>query len=125
MPGHGRRRRFRRRGSRKSARRRDSEHEEKEHPAFRRGQIVAVEFLDHCQDGDGKPLCFVVFGRLVAVDRQSLTVACWTYSDLHRERMGDANVTSFTIVRSAIQNVTRLQREDVSRKGAKAQRKGT
>ncbi len=84
---------------------------------LRRGQVVAIEFLDHCEGGS-TPIEFVVFGRLAAVKPQSLTVAAWTYADKAKERafphsethdFKDANLVHFTIVRSAIKKVTVLK----------------
>jgi hypothetical protein len=76
---------------------------------FRRGQIVEVTFLDHVQ-GDAKPLAIVAFGRLLAIDKTSLTIASWTYADraIHEDPT-DGALTCFTILRSTVQSLRRLE----------------
>lgn len=82
---------------------------------LRRGQIVAITFLDHVMGGN-KPIRFVVYGKLVSVSHDSLTVAAWNYADSGKDFVPpdddvhdfrDGNPVRFTIVRSAI---TRIQR---------------
>ncbi len=88
---------------------------------FRRGQIVAVTFLDHVQ-GDGKPLELVVFGRLLSIETNFLTVSSWTYADPNiHEDPTDGALTVFTIVRSAVQSIAVLT---ALRKPRKARRSG-
>jgi len=77
-------------------------------PRFSRGSIVEVHFLDHVENGD-KPYEFVVYGRVAHVDRRSITVECWTYSDT-RER-DKSNVTKYVILKSAITRWWRLGME--------------
>ena len=75
---------------------------------LRRGQIVEVTFLDHVE-GDGVPLEFVVFGRLLSIDQTSLTVASWTYSSPRAKQCpADPNIKSFTILRSTVKSLHRL-----------------
>lgn len=71
---------------------------------LRRNQLVAVRFLDHVQGG-GTPLEFVVYGRLLHVDKQSLTVGVWVYAD---GRATDGNEQTYTIVRSCVKQVVQL-----------------
>jgi len=66
---------------------------------FRRGQIVAVTFLDHVEDGSD-PEEFTIYGRLAEVSRRHICVDCWAYVDSTKAH--DDNVKRFTIVRSAI-----------------------
>jgi hypothetical protein len=54
---------------------------------------------------------FVVFGRLLSIDKTSLTIASWTYAGPRaRHRPTDPNIKSFTILRSTIRSLYRLQR---------------
>lgn len=72
---------------------------------LRKGQLVAVEFIDHVQHSN-EPLTFVVYGRLLQVDRRSLVVGCWCYAEPRKKF--DHNVDRYTIVRSAITKITHL-----------------
>jgi hypothetical protein len=73
-----------------------------------RGQTVEIRFLDHCET-DGPALEFVVYGRVAAVCRRSVTIDAWAYVDL--KESDRTNVASYTIVRSAITRWWRLKRE--------------
>ena len=74
---------------------------------LRRGQVVEVEFLDHCEGG-GVPIAFTVWGRLLTVDPVSITVAGWTYTDkAARQDPSDPNIKSWTILRSTIKSITK------------------
>ena len=82
---------------------------------LRRGQVVAVTFLDHVQGG-GKPILFTVYGKLVAVHKDSLTVSTWTYAETGTAvkdayDFKDGNNVQFTLVRSAITRVQHLKAE--------------
>lgn len=74
---------------------------------LRRGNVVAIDFLDHVQDGKD-PLEFRVFGRVIAVDRRSITVAAWEYAD---QKAPDHNCTTYTIVRSTITHLATLEQK--------------
>jgi hypothetical protein len=75
-----------------------------------RGQIVEVRFLDHCEGG-GAPIDFTAFGRVLSIDKVSLTVAGWTYSDPRaRQDPKDPNIKCFTILRSTVKSLYRLSR---------------
>ena len=77
---------------------------------LRRGQIVEVTFLDHVEGG-GVPLEFIVFGRVLSIDKTSLTVASWTYPSARaKQSPGDPNIRSFTILRSTVKSLHRLVR---------------
>lgn len=84
---------------------------------LRRGQIVECSFLDHVSGG-GKPIKFTAYGRLVAVNKQSITIAGWDYAqepsempvDAIRE-LQDSNIVHWTIVRSAITAIYQLRRD--------------
>ena len=75
---------------------------------LRKGQIVAVEFLDHCEGADA-PIPFAVYGYLVSASRKSLTIDSWRYLDPVKPY--DDNVKRFTIVRSAITRIAVLTEE--------------
>jgi hypothetical protein len=68
-------------------------------------QIIAVEFLDHVQDWP-KPLRFMVYGRLISITSESITVETWGYANKRSKR--DNNCTNYTIIRSAIKKITQL-----------------
>ena len=80
--------------------------------SVRRGNVYAVTFLDHCEGASTEPILFTVFGRLVNVAKDSLTFACWDYANPVPEQktrnISDSNRTTFIIVRSAIQKLTKL-----------------
>jgi hypothetical protein len=73
---------------------------------LRKGQIVCVEFLDHCT-GATEPLPFAVYGRLAHIDDKSLSVDVWCHR--HKRHAYDDNVERFTIIRSAITKIVQLQ----------------
>ena len=76
---------------------------------LRKGQLVAVRFLDHLECSD-QPYDFTVYGRLLSIAPDSLTVGCWTYTDGKENRnLTDTNLKCFTIVRSAIKSVMHLE----------------
>ena len=78
-------------------------------PALPRiGQVVEVTVLDHCEGG-GVPIEFVVYGRLLSIDRTAMTVASWTYSDAQTHQdPKDPNIKNFTILRSTVKSVVSL-----------------
>lgn len=74
-------------------------------PSVRKGDEVAIDFLDHGESSQG-PLEFTVYGRVVSQDTSHLVVASWVYSDTaKRFKHDDWNVTQFTIVRSTIRAI--------------------
>ena len=75
---------------------------------LRRGQVVEVEFLDHCEGG-GVPIAFTVWGRLLTVDPVSITVAGWTYADkTAAQSPTDPNIKCWTVLRSTIKTIRQL-----------------
>lgn len=70
----------------------------------RKGDIVAIEFVDHVS-GDDNPYDFVVYGRVARVARASISVDSWDYV---KDAPLDDNITRHTIVRAAITKVTKL-----------------
>jgi hypothetical protein len=73
---------------------------------LRRGMIVAVDFLDHCEGGS-KPIACRVYGKLTGIERKHLVVTAWETlaDDAATRRLNDA---SYVIVRSAISRVAIL-----------------
>lgn len=78
--------------------------------SVRVGQVVAVDFLDHVEDGC-RPLPFTVYGRVVSVSRKALVIDSWAHRDKRTRRQPD-NLTTFCILRSAILQVRRLKEVD-------------
>ena len=72
---------------------------------MKRGDIVAIAFLDHVEDAS-KPMKFDVFGRVVRLSNRSVSVACWAHAGSMKV---DHNVKRFTIVRSCILRVDILR----------------
>ena len=72
---------------------------------FRKNQIVAVEFLDHVEDGE-EPLHFVIYGRIAKVDKKSIVIVSWCYLDPNLPL--DSNNKYHTILKSAITNWNKL-----------------
>jgi len=72
---------------------------------LRRGQLVEVEFLDHCENAS-TPLRFVVYGRLSSITKEAIAVDSWCYAN--KRTRYDCNVRRTTIVRSAIKRIRRL-----------------
>lgn len=71
------------------------------------GDIVEVTFFDHVQSPDvSDAMAFCVYGRLVAMNKQSLTVACWTHAS--KRKKCDHNTTTFTILRSCVKTAVTL-----------------
>jgi len=78
---------------------------------LRRGQVLAIRFLDHMQ-GDGKPLELIAYGRLLSVGKKSLTIGSWIYGDPRaKQDPRDGNIMAYTILRSTIQSIDRLVAE--------------
>lgn len=75
---------------------------------LRKGQVVAVHFMDHCEGS--RALTFVAYGRLASVTRKALVVEAWGYPDPSDKP--DANCDRYTILRSAVLRVVRLKDAD-------------
>lgn len=71
------------------------------------GDMVHVRFYDHCKCSGEDPgvITCEVFGRLIASDRLSITVACWLVEDMPL----DSNTETFVLLRSAIRKIRRLK----------------
>lgn len=74
---------------------------------LRKGQLVAVTFLDHVEDGS-EPMTFIVYGELSEVSKAHICVDCWCYYDPAVPH--DANEKRYTILRSTILHVSQLAR---------------
>jgi hypothetical protein len=71
-------------------------------PSPRVGDEIRVDFLDHCEDGDGEAIQFTVYGRVLKINRAVLQVGCWVYT---APTETDSNEKKFDIVRKAVTNV--------------------
>lgn len=73
--------------------------------AIRVGDVVAVDFLDHCED-DHFIECRV-FGRVVEKSRNAMRICCWEYGDtVFRD---DHNEKTFELVSKAITDIRKLK----------------
>ena len=72
---------------------------------YRKGQVVSIRFLDHCEDGS-KPIEFIVYGRIGKVCKNCVCVDSWEYANTKQPY--DTNEKRFTILRSAVLEVKRL-----------------
>ena len=73
---------------------------------MKKGEIWAVKFLDHVEDGK-KPMTFEVFGRVLRVGKRSVTLASWDYAG-GKGRDRD-NMKTFCIVQSTVIEAQRLR----------------
>ena len=71
------------------------------------GDVVAVEFLDHVEDG-GDPLAFIVWGRLAKITKKHYEVVSWAYADVTTPAV-ETNEKRWTLVRSAVSRITKLR----------------
>lgn len=69
------------------------------------GDILAIEFLDHVEDGKN-PINFTVYGRLIKDGEKAYTIATWAYT---KPKKTDHNEKVFTIVKAAITNLKKLR----------------
>ena len=74
---------------------------------MKKGEIWAVKFLDHVEDGK-KPMTFEVFGRVLRVGKRSVTLASWDYAGGKGKRDRD-NMKTFCLVLSCIIDAQRLR----------------
>ena len=73
---------------------------------LRVGQLVAVEFMDHVEDGS-EPMACTVYGRVAKVHKDFVTVDCWCYTNIETEY--DSNVKRYTILRSTVVTMKELK----------------
>ena len=66
---------------------------------IREGKLMAIQFLDHCEDGS-EPCDFTVFGKVAKVAGNHICIDSWVYSDSRRGY--DSNVKRFTILTEVI-----------------------
>jgi hypothetical protein len=78
------------------------------------GDVVAVEFMDHCENSE-KPLRCVVYGRLVAVQKHAYVIDSWEPMDVEREPGN--NTTTYTLVKETVKRMTVLVSKRSRRKG--------
>lgn len=74
--------------------------------ATKPGDIVRIRFLDHAEDGEA--IEFEVFGKVLKVTRVQICVACWDYAGRPPEAIEDHNVKWFSILRSTILEIQKL-----------------
>ena len=74
--------------------------------------LVAVTFLDHVESPKvSKAEKFTVCGRVIQVTSRSVVVAAWAYAN--KRRKCDHNTTTYTILRSCIEDfVILVPKED-------------
>ena len=71
-------------------------------PRVKKGDEIAIDFLDHAQ-ASHEPIEFTVYGRVLSQTANHIVVACWVYADpAKRIKPDDYNITQFSIVRSTI-----------------------
>jgi len=73
---------------------------------MKKGEIWAVKFLDHVEDGK-KPMTFEVFGRVLRVGKRSVTLASWDYEA--GKGRDSSNIKTFCIVKSTVIEAQRLR----------------
>ena len=73
---------------------------------MRKGEIWAVKFHDHCEDG--REIAFEVFGRVVRVGKRSVTLASWDYAGGKGDRDFD-NMKTFCLLFSTVIEAQRLR----------------
>lgn len=86
-------------------------------PLLSVGNIVAIDFLDHCSgDSAGTgPLKFTVWGRLSVVNDQWVTIQTWGYTDpkfTDGPEHDKFNIEQVVLVRGAILSVRQLVEKD-------------
>ena len=74
---------------------------------LRKNDLVAVTFLDH-SEGD-EAILFTVCGRLLKQSRESLLIGVWVYADPKRKVEVQQNIHTYTIIRSAIRKIVKLE----------------
>lgn len=74
---------------------------------LRIGQLVWIEFLDHCANHD-RPMMCRAYGKISSISKLHITITVW---EVIGENKADTslNAERFTIVRSAIRQVQHLQ----------------
>ena len=74
---------------------------------MRVGNLVEVTFRDHVEHARRSVRC-VVWGRVAAIDTQVIVVRCW-HAAFRSARDRQANSTEYTILRSAVEKIRRLE----------------
>ena len=73
---------------------------------IREGRLMAIRFLDHCEDGN-EPCDFTVYGRVAKVAANFVCVDSWAYTDAKEGY--DRNVKRFTILTAVIMKAWELK----------------
>ena len=71
------------------------------------GDIVAVEFWDHCEGGRELMEC-VVYGRLLSQDSKKLTICSW---ELPKHLDDEQNNTTFNLFAPAVGSIRVLEKQ--------------
>jgi hypothetical protein len=71
------------------------------------GDLVAVEFIDHCEGGRDLMEC-IVYGRLIYRDAEKVTVCSW---ELPRDLDDPYNNTPFNLFAPAVTKVRVLEKQ--------------
>ena len=75
---------------------------------LKKGDLVQIEFLDHCEDGDDA-MRFYVWGRISRITRHAITVTCWDFVNPDDAfTSAEGTVKSFSIVKKAMKRLTVL-----------------
>lgn len=74
---------------------------------IQKNDVVAVDFLDHVEDGD-VPLEFTVYGKVLETNDNFLRIASWCYTEDTKDKNTE-NEKTWVIVRSAITGITKLK----------------
>jgi hypothetical protein len=74
------------------------------------GKLVAIKFWDHVLNSD-EPLLCELYGRVAFDLQHAITIDCWIdASDGDEKRSLENNTECFTLVRSAIVEISELRR---------------
>lgn len=76
---------------------------------LRKGQMVSIEFLDHCI-GTTSPILCKAFGVINQITKKHIELSSWIVLNEDKETT-KANTEQFIIVRSAIQKINHLIEE--------------
>ena len=82
---------------------------------LRKGDLVEVQFHDHCEDGSDA-MDFTVWGRIRRTTRSSLIIESWAYThaaDDAKDAEESENRKVFVIVKKAIIGCSKLRRTRV------------
>jgi len=73
---------------------------------FKRGDLILVEFWDHCSGVDNL-LKFITLGRLINIDHERILLDYWAYADDKEFR--DNNVDRLSVSLGSVISISRLR----------------